>query len=133
MQTFFKHDSEPAVITRRKRRAEDDASLRAAYDDVDARDAGYCWVTGRYTSPHNPDPRGRREHHHLEARSIAPERRSDPNNIVTVCAEAHALFKAGWLVSEGTDAREPLFFHWTENAKSKPFEIKARRQMRLEE
>ena len=119
----------PAVATKHAKRTQAKAALEQAYADVDARDAGYCWVTGRYTQPGAIDARVRREHHHLIARSLAPERIDDPTNIVTVCAEAHSLFKAGWLVSEGIDARREVRFHWTEHVrhKDKPFVIKARR------
>lgn len=121
--------SAPSVVTRHRRRVEEAAALRDAYADVDQRDAGICWVTGRYTSSGSPDARVRREHHHLVARSLDRTRIDDPTNIITVCAEAHALFKSGWLVSEGTDARQPVFFHWTALAKpdQRPFVIKARR------
>lgn len=128
-RSMFKHDLEPRTVERRRKRAEAEADLREAYEEVDARDGGFCWVTGRYTQSGHVDARCRREHHHLEPRSVAPERRADPHNIVTVCAEAHSLFKVGWLVSEGKDARKPVFFHYTELAKSKPFLIQTRREI----
>lgn len=122
----------PGVVTRRQKRLDQEQALREAYADVDRRDGGYCWVTGRYTTPGAPDSRVRREHHHLVPRSLDSTRICDPTNIVTVCAEAHALFKAGWLVSEGTDTREPVFFHWTPSATTHPFVIKARRSAHAE-
>lgn len=120
----------PSAITKRQKRLEADKALAEAYAEVDARDAGYCWVTGRYTQPGAVDARVRREHHHLVARSLDSTRIDDPTNIVTVCAEAHSLFKAGWLVSEGTDARQEVRFHWTEHVehKDKPFVIRQHRQ-----
>lgn len=123
----------PAAITKRQKRLEAETALREAYADVDARDAGYCQVTGRYTQAGAVDARVRREHHHLVARSLDSTRITDPTNIVTVCAEAHSLFKAGWLISEGTDARYPIFYHWAAHvtAKEKPFEIKGRRDVRV--
>lgn len=119
---------DPTVITKGQRRRIAQAALDAAYAEVDLRDGPYCRVTGRYTQSGHVDPRVRREHHHLDARSTAPDRIADPRNIVVVCVEAHRLFKAGWLVSEGEDATQPVRFHWTAMAKEKPFEIRSRRQ-----
>ena len=127
MQTFFKSDMEPRAIRKARASAERRAALNAAYEEVDARDGGYCWVTGRYTQPGAVDARVRREHHHLEPRSLEKGRIADPSNIVTVCAEAHSLFKSGWLVSEGTDTRKTVRFHWTKLATYRPFQIKSRR------
>lgn len=128
MPSFFKHDLEPSAVSRRKRRAADAKALAEAYADVDTRDGGYCLVTGRYTQPGAVDARVRREHHHLKGRNVKPEWVTRPERIVTLCAEAHQLVELGWIVIEGTDARKPLFCHWTQLAKSKPFEIKARRE-----
>jgi len=124
----------PKVIARYRKRVTEQSALKAAYADVDARDAGYCYVTGRYTVAGHVDPRMRREHHHLVKRSQDSTKVSDPNNIITVCAEAHRLIEAGWIVVEGTDARRPLFFHYAEfvEAKDKPFPITARRMRRAE-
>lgn len=127
-QTFFKHDMEPRAVSRRKRRAADVQALRDAYADVDARDGGVCWVTGRYTVAGDVDARVRREHHHLKSRNVRPDWVTKPDRIITVCAEAHQLITAGWIAVEGTNAKKPMFFWWTELAKSKPFEIKSRRQ-----
>lgn len=132
MQTFFKHQSEPSVVTRRKRRAADAKALAEAYADVDLRDGGFCWVTGRYTSPNTPDPRGRREHHHLKGRRVRPDWVTRPERIITVCAEAHQLITRGWIAVEGCDARKQLFFHWSELATSKPFELRPRHRREIE-
>ena len=120
----------PSAITKRHKRLDAEKTLKDAYTEVDLRDGGYCWITGRYTQSGAVDARVRREHHHLVSRSVDPTRIADPHNIITACAEAHALFKAGWLVSEGDDARKPIFFHWAAHvdAKDKPFTIQARRQ-----
>jgi hypothetical protein len=129
MPSFFKHDMEPRAVSRRKRRAADEKALADAYADVDARDAGYCLVTGRYTQPGAVDARVRREHHHLKGRNVKPEWVTRPERIITVAAEVHELITLGWIAVEGTDARKVLRFHWTELAKGKrPFEIRARRQ-----
>lgn len=122
----------PRVAVRGRRRKDAEAALEKAYADVDRRDGPYCRVTGRYTQPFAVDPRVRREHHHLETRGLAKSRIADPTNIVVVCKEAHDLFKAGWLVSEGTNATTPgaVRFHWAELAKKdlRPFEILSRRK-----
>jgi hypothetical protein len=127
---MFKHDMEPRVVARRKRRAADAKALADAYVDVDHRDAGYCWITGRYTQSGHVDARVRREHHHLKGRRVRPEWIHRPERIVTLCAEAHELVTRGWIAVEGADARKAIFFHWTSLAKSKPFEIKPRRENR---
>lgn len=112
METYFKHDMEPRAITKAKRRAEDKDALDAAYDEVNLRDGSICWVTGRYAVAGSPDSRNRREHHHLKGRNVMPEWVTDPNRIITVVAEAHALINSGHLVVEGDDARKPIKFHW---------------------
>lgn len=119
----------PGAIVKRKRRAEADKALREAYADVDLRDGGICWVTGRFTRSDAVDPRVRREHHHLKGRRVRPDWITKPERIITICVEAHQLINAGWLVVEGCDARKAIFFHWADHvsAKDKPFEIKARR------
>jgi hypothetical protein len=128
MPSFFKHDLEPQAISRRKRRAEEAQALTEAYAEVDARDAGICRVTGRYTQPGAIDPRVRREHHHLRGRNVRPEWVTKAERIVLVCAEAHRLITLGWIDVEGTDARKELRFWWTDLCKGRrPFEIKGRR------
>lgn len=119
---------EPGVVTRHKKRVEADAALRDAYAEVDARDGGYCWITGRYTQPGAVDPRVRREHNHLKGRNVRPEWVTKPERIITVTAEAHRLIHAGWIVVEGTDARKPIFFHWAAHVKpsQKPFHLKGK-------
>jgi hypothetical protein len=120
----------PSVVTKGRRRKDAESALDAAYAEVDRRDGPTCRVTGRYTQPGAVDPRVRREHHHLEPRSLAKQRIADPKNIVVVCKEAHDLFKAGWLVSEGDNANKPVRFHWTALAPKhlRPFEILSRRK-----
>jgi hypothetical protein len=126
----FKHQEEPRSVSKAKRRAINAKALEDAYADVDRRDAGYCWVTGRYTQPKHVDARVRREHHHLKGRRVKPEWVTRPERIITVCAEAHHLITIGWIVVEGADARKPLFFHYAEfvTPKQKTFQIKPRRQ-----
>lgn len=129
METFFKHDMVPASVQRHQRRKAASQALQDAYSDVDVRDAGYCWVTGRYTQSGAPDARVRREHHHLKGRNVKPEWVTEPNRIVTVAAEAHQLITQGWILVEGVDARKAIRFHWREDLKAhqKPFHIKGRR------
>ena len=118
---------EPGIVRRHQRRVEDEKALRECYAEVDARDAGYCWVTGRYTQSGAVDPRVRREHHHIVKRSRDKGLIDKPHNVITVCAEAHKLIEAGWIIVEGKDARKRLFFHWRSDLKAsqKPFTIRA--------
>lgn len=128
----FKQASEPRAITRRKRRASDAKQLRDAYADVDRRDMGICWATGRYTSPHAPDPRVRREHHHLKGRRVRPEWVTRPERIITVAAEVHQLITDGWIEVEGCNARKLILFHWNRafvKPGKEPFALKTRRRM----
>lgn len=128
MLAFPKPGKGTRLLERRARRVERDQALADAYAECDARDGGFCQVTGRYTSPGAPDARVRREHHHLEPRSLSRERRSDIDNLITVCAEAHQLITGGFLIVEGTDASKVLRFHWSERAPSaRPFSIKSKR------
>ncbi len=127
----FKQDEVPRAIARSKRRAADAAALAEAYADVDRRDAGYCWVTGRYTQSGAVDARVRREHHHLKGRRVRPEWVTRPERIITVCAEVHQLIGLGWIIVEGADARKPIFFHWADFVKreQKTFAIKTKREV----
>lgn len=128
--------SAPSAITRHRKRVDETQALKDAYSDVDRRDAGVCWVTGRHTAKYGTeravDPRIRREHHHLKGRNVKPEWVYDPHRIITVCREAHALITAGWIVVEGTDARKPIFFHYADFVKAhqKPFRIREKSRVR---
>jgi len=124
-----KWEMTPRVVEKHGKRKQADDALREAYADVDRRDGGYCWVTGRYTASGAPDARVRREHHHLKGRNVKPEWVTRPERIITVCAEAHALITQGWIVVEGCDARRPIFFHWAKHVKpsQRPFVLKGRR------
>lgn len=131
----FKGSEEPRAIRKAKKRTADKERLDAAYADVDLRDAGICWVTGRYTVEGAIDSRSRREHHHLRGRNAAPELVYEPDNIITTCADAHHLITSGHLVVEGEDARKPIRFHWREDvpADSRIFHIKSRRWSQQEQ
>ncbi len=125
---------EPRAASKHRKRRDADAALVEAYADVDVRDAGYCWVSGRYTSSGAVDARVRREHHHLKGRNVKPEWVTRPERIITVCAEAHQLITNGWIVVEGCDARKTLFFHWAAHVKpsQRTFVIKGRRSAHAE-
>lgn len=133
-RTFFKHEMTPRAVSKHAKRRAADQALEEAYADVDARDAGYCWVTGRYTRPGAVDARVRREHHHLKGRRVKPEWVTRPERIITVCAEAHELITLGWIVVEGCDARKPIFCHWAAHVKpdKRPFQITGRRTVHAE-
>lgn len=115
--TQFKHDEEPRVVTKARKQRAKERSLEDAYAAVDARDKNICWVTGRHVSPSAISASQRREHHHLKGRRVMPEWVNKAERIITVCAEAHQLITAGWVVVEGTDARKQLFFHWRADVK----------------
>jgi hypothetical protein len=118
----------PRAIAKAAKRREEAEALREAYADVDARDAGICWVTGRYTQPGAVDARVRREHHHLRGRNVMPEWVTDPDRVITITAEAHQLITAGKIAVEGDDARRTIRFFWNGVALGdRPFQIRSRR------
>lgn len=121
---------EPRAITKHKRRAAAGAELLEAYAVVDARDAGICWVTGRYTQPGHPDSRVRREHNHLRGRNVMPGWVTDPDHIVTVCVDAHRLITHEKIIVEGDDVRKAIRFHWREDVPKdqRIFHIQSRRR-----
>lgn len=124
-QSFQKAETiTPRVVTKHDKKAEKEKQLRDAYAIVDKRDAGKCRVTGVSLVAGAPDPKVRREHHHLRKRSTARADRSNPRNIVLVSAFAHQLIERGWLVAEGRDGNKPIFWHWSDLATSRPLKIK---------
>jgi hypothetical protein len=129
-QTFFKPPKGSGRLARAARRAEDEKALAEAYEVVNVRDGNQCRVTGRFVQAGAVDARVRREHHHLQPRSVAPARVAEPSNIVLVCAEAHDLITGRFIDVEGTDATKPVFFHWNEDmmrGRVKPFRIVSKR------
>lgn len=117
------------VLERHTRRRKKERALEDAYAEVDRRDNGFSWVTGNYTEPNQPDPRYRREHHHLKGRRVRPEWVNDPNRIITVSREEHRLIGKG-LVVEGDDARKRIVFTWDRSIikpGKEPFRIKSKR------
>lgn len=117
-------------LARNERRAAEEKALNDAYELVNVRDGNQCRVTGRFVQAGAVDARVRREHHHLEPRSLSPLRVADPANIILVCAEAHDLITGRFIEVEGDDATKPVFFHWNEEAmkgRIKPFRIVGKR------
>lgn len=117
-------------LDRKARQAEKDRLLEEAYEFVNVRDGNICRVTGRHVQPGAVMAEVRREHHHLQARSLAPERVCDPTNIILVCAEAHEYITGHLIHVEGTDATKPVFFWWDEErmkGRVKPFRIIGKR------
>lgn len=106
----------PGVVTKHMRRKAKEQALADAYKDVDTRDKGISWVSGKHTD-FSPDPRTHRDRHHLKGRRVMPEWVSKPERIITVTREEHDLITAGWIVVEGTDARKPIFFHYAAHVK----------------
>lgn len=127
--TNFKPAKGSRRLERLARKAADDKALREAYAEVDRRDGSICWVTGRHVGS-SPDPKKRREHHHLKGRRVRPDWVTDPRRIITVCAEAHELLTGHFIEVEGDDASRPIFFHWSEKlmrGQVKPFAIVSKR------
>ena len=117
-------------LARNERKVAEARALEDAYEVVNIRDGNQCRVTGRFLQAGAVDARVRREHHHLQPRSLAPDRVAEPSNILLVCAEAHDLITGKFIEVEGTDATKPIFFHWAEEAmrgRVKPFRIISKR------
>lgn len=128
--TNFKPAKGSGRLDRRERKAKEEAALAEAYEFVNVRDGNQCRVTGRFLQPGAVMASVRREHHHLEPRSTAPDRVCDPANIVLVAAEVHELITGGFIQVEGKNANKPVFFHWNEQAmkgRVKPFRIVGKR------
>lgn len=126
----------PAVLARHWKKAEKASRLADAYAQVDARDQGCSVITGAWTDPGSPDPKRRREHHHLRGRNAAPELRENADYIVTVTAFEHQLIHAGALTYEGESARERLIWQWNRAmvpAGKEPFRLKSKRWTANEE
>jgi hypothetical protein len=124
-EPHFKSADTPVKVQRHDKKKAREEALDAAYRIVDKRDGNRCRVTGVSLVAGAPDPKIRREHHHLAKRSRERGKRSDPSNICLVSAFAHDLITRGWLVCEGTDADGPLFWHYDRNiATSRPLKIK---------
>lgn len=97
------------AFTRRKAAAD---RLEAAYAIVNARDGNRSRVSGCTLLASSPDPRQRREHHHLRGRNAAPQDREDPRRILLVSKFEHDLLTSGALLHEGDDATKRIVFHW---------------------
>lgn len=128
--TNFKPPRGSGRLDRKAKKAAEEAALAEAYEYVNVRDGNICRVTGRHVQPGAVMAEVRREHHHLEPRSIAPHRETDPSNIILVCAEAHEYITGHLIHVEGTNANEPVFFFWDEErmkGRIKPFRIVGKR------
>jgi hypothetical protein len=120
----FKSADTPVKVQRHDRKKAREEALDAAYRIVDKRDGGKSRVTGIRLTPGAPDPKARREHHHIVSRSRSKALREKPSNIMLCSAFEHDLIERGWLVVEGKNANRDLFFHWSELATSKPLQIR---------
>lgn len=125
-----KWESSSATTDRHQRKKDRKDALEAAYEAVDARDKGICWVTGRLTVKGGTSPEHRRERHHLKGRNVRPDWRDKPERIITVSGLAHKLITVGKIEVEGDDARKAVLFHWNCPPKERPFQIIAVRERR---
>jgi hypothetical protein len=110
-----KHEEfDPGSVERDSKKKAKQKRLEEAYAFVDKRDQNRSRVTGIYLDPFAVDPKERREHNHIEKRSLSKARREDPKNIHLCSAFEHDLITNGWITVEGTDADDELFFHWND-------------------
>jgi len=120
----------PRGLRAHSRKAAEKAKLAKAYAEVDARDQGYCVVTGAYTTPGAIDPKKRREHHHLSGRRVRPSWKFDSRRIITVSAFAHSLLTSEALQLEGDDATKRIVAHWNRRLVKpgkEPFQLRSKR------
>lgn len=97
------------TFTRRKDAAK---RLADAYELVNKRDENKSRVSGCALLASSPDPRQRREHHHLRGRRVAPDERAEASNIILCSAFEHGLLESDAILVEGTDANKRIVFHW---------------------
>lgn len=84
--------------TRSKRKKLDfERELKFAYGLVEQRESFRCLVTGLKLVRSTEDPWRLLTHHHIEARSLAKLRRTEPANIVLLSLAVHKLVTAGLL------------------------------------
>lgn len=110
-----------------------ETALAKAYAIVNARDRERSRITGINLFPHTEHLKARREHNHLEPRSTAPDRITDPSNIFLVSNYEHGFITSGALIVHGKDANKEIRFSWNRNmvpAGKEPFRIPGDRQYR---
>lgn len=120
----------PAKLQKGWKKTAKQAALDAAYEIVNARDKNHSRVTGIELFPNGND-RVRREHNHIQKRSIAPGLREDPKNIHLCSAYEHYFITTGALLIEGTDASKRLIFHWNRRVVEpgkEPFKLLSKRR-----
>lgn len=88
-EPHFKSDEPSRVSTRRDRKRLEESTWRACCKSVDARDHGRCRVCSRRGNPESASLLDRLHRHHITMRSKG--RDDDPSNVVSVCADCHAL------------------------------------------
>lgn len=91
--TNFKHQLETRAEYKERRDKEQQAEIDSCYQSVDLRDKSVCRVTGEFLTPGHPDPKKRREHHHLIRRSRGGLH--ETKNVLTISAYIHQLDHAG--------------------------------------
>jgi hypothetical protein len=118
-RTMFKHEQTPRVVSRHQRKVAKQAALDQAYAVVDARDGKVCQVRGTPLVAGHANEWKALERNHLGPRSTQPERRHDPDNILTVSRGTHRLMQAGCLLAidakgEETDRVSQIAgYRWT--------------------
>ena len=109
------------------------AELAEAYEEVNIRDRERSRISGKNLFPNTENLKALREHNHLEPRSTAPGRITDPSNIFLVSNYEHSFITSGDLLVHGTDARKDLKFYWnrhTVRPGKEPFRIPVANQYR---
>ncbi len=113
------------------KKAEFEAALAAAYEEVNQRDGNRSRVTGIELQAQSNDDKFRREHNHLGERSTHPDKITDPANIFLCSTLEHKYLTSHDLLIEGTDARKRLIFFWnprTMKGKPLPFRLLSKRR-----
>lgn len=122
----FKHTQPLQVEVRKAKKVSAARRLAAAYADVDARDGKRCQVRGTRLLGDSADEWRQIDRHHLDEKSTAPERKFDPDNILTTSRAVHRLMQAHKLLAVDAKGEETTFvskiagFRWNERLVKKP-------------
>lgn len=130
--SMFKSDLTPKAVETRTKRVDKAAALRKAYAEVDKRDAKRCCVTGVRLIADHDDEAKRLTRDHLAPRSTAPERYSDPDNLLSCSWRVHRELQASRLIPVDKSGNETTYvskiagYRWSERVKTPPFKLGAK-------
>ena len=129
---MWKSDLKPASVESRTKKVSKATALKKAYAIVDARDGKKCQVTGRKLVADAEDESKRLTRDHLAPRSTAPERYTDPENLLSCSWKVHKELQASRLIPVDKSGNETTYvskiagYRWSERVKTPPFKLGAK-------